>query len=188
MRQNRAKAGVRMFEAEELRALLEKAGPNMKPMILLAANAGLGNSDVAGLCLSHVNLKTGWLTYPRPKTGIERRIPLWPETVEAIKVAIKQRRKPKDRAHQHLAFIGPRGKSYLADNGYRVAQEFNRVLTVAKVKPRRGFYRIRHGFQTVAEGVGTCPPSRASWATRPAVAICPHDTGNELTTTDCLPW
>ena len=152
LRQNRAQGGVRMFEADELRLLVEKAGPNMKAMILLAANAGLGNADVAGLSLSHANLKTAWLTYPRPKTGIERRIPLWPETIEAIKVAIKQRAKPKDKTCQHLAFIGPRGESYLADNGYRVAQEFNRVLTAAKVKPRRGFYGIRHGFQTVAEG------------------------------------
>ncbi|MCD4728171.1 MAG: tyrosine-type recombinase/integrase, partial [Pirellulales bacterium] len=153
LRQNRAKAGKRMFEAEELRALLAVAGPNMKAMILLAANGGLGNSDVAGLTLGAVNLKTGWLNYPRPKTGVERRIPLWPETVEAIQAAIAQRPKPKDKAHKQLVFIGPTGTSYLASNGYRVAGVFVRVLTAAKIKPKRGFYSIRHGFQTVGEGV-----------------------------------
>lgn len=151
LRQNRAKAGPRMFEADELRALLAVAGPNMWAMILLAANGGLGNSDVAGLTFGAVNLKTRWMVYPRPKTGVERRIPLWSETVEAVKVAIAQRPQPKDKANKALIFIGPRGESYLAANGYRVAGEFARVLTAAKVKPKRGFYSIRHGFQTIGE-------------------------------------
>ena len=153
LRQNRAKAGLRMFESDELRGLLAVARPNMKAMILLACNGGLGNADAAGLTFSAVNLKTGWLTYPRPKTAIERRIPLWPETVEAIEAAIAQRPQPKDAMHIQLIFIGPRGESYLAANGYRVAGEFARVLATANVKPKRGFYAIRHTFLTVGEGV-----------------------------------
>jgi integrase len=152
LRQNRAKAGPRMFEREELLALLDKAGINMRAMILLAINGGLGNADVAALPLSAVNLKTGWLTYPRPKTGIERKIPLWTETIDAIKAAIAQRRVPKDAAHKKLVFVGPRGESYLADNGYRVAGEFTRVLDAAAIEPKRGFYAIRHTFQTIGEG------------------------------------
>ncbi len=152
MRVNRNKAGLRMFEAAELWALLAVATVNMRAMILLAANGGLGNADVAGLTFGAVDLKSGWATYPRPKTGIERRIPLWPETVEAVKAAIDQRPQPKDPAHKALIFIGRRGESYLASNGYRVAGEFARVLDAAKVKPKRGFYSIRHTFQTVGEG------------------------------------
>ena len=141
-----------MFEREELLAVLGKAGPNMRAMILLAINGGLGNADVAGVTLSAVNFKTGWLTYPRPKTGIDRRVPLWTETIDAIKVAIAQRRQPKDATHNRLIFIGPRGESYLAANGYRVAGEFARALDAAKIKPKRGFYSIRHSFQTIGEG------------------------------------
>jgi integrase len=152
LRQNRAAAGPKMFEREELLALLAVAGPNMKAMILLGANGGLGNADVAGLPFSAVDLKRGWLTYPRPKTGIERRIPLWPETTEAIKAVLSDRCEPKDQAHKNLMFIGCRGESYLAENGYRVAGEFARVLTATKINPR-GFYGLRHTFQTVAEGV-----------------------------------
>ena len=151
LRKNRAKRGPQMFEAKELRALLDVAGPNMRAMILLAANGGLGNSDVAGITFGAVNLKTSWLTYPRPKTGIERRIPLWAETIGAIKTAIAQRPEPKDVASKALVFIGKRGESYLAVNGYRVAQEFNRTSETANVKPRRGFYSIRHTFQTIGE-------------------------------------
>jgi integrase len=152
LRQNRAKAGPRMFEREELLALLAAAGPNLKAMIHLAINGGLGNNDVAKLPFSAVNLKTRWLAYPRPKTGIERRIPLWRETAEALKTAIKQRPVPTEAAHEQLVFIGQSGKSYLAGNGYRVAGVFVRLLTSAKVSPQRGFYAIRHTFQTIAEG------------------------------------
>jgi len=150
LRKNRA-GRSRMFEPAELQAVLKKVGLNMKAMILLACNGGLGNADVAGLAFSDVNLRTGWLTYPRPKTGIERRIPLWAETVQAVKAAIKARREPKDTAEKNLIFIGTRGESYVCSNGYRVCQEFVRGLTVAKVT-RRGFYSIRHTFQTIGEG------------------------------------
>ncbi len=124
LRKNRADAGPRMFEREELLALLAAAGSNLKTMILLGINGGLGNSDVAGLTFSAVNLTTGWMNYPRVKTGIERRIPLWAETVEAIKAAIAQRPAPNDAADKQLLFIGISGKSYLAGNGYRVAGVF----------------------------------------------------------------
>jgi integrase len=150
LRKNRA-GRSRMFEPAELQVVLKKVGLNMKAMILLACNGGLGNADVAGLAFSDVNLKTGWLTYPRPKTGIERRIPLWAETIKALKAAIKARREPKDSAQKNLIFIGTRGESYVCSNGYRVCQEFVRGLTAAKVT-RRGFYSIRHTFQTIGEG------------------------------------
>jgi integrase len=151
LRQNRAAAGPKMFEREELSALLESAGPNMKAMILLAINGGLGNGDIAGLTFSAVNLKTGWLMYPRPKTGIDRRIPLWTETMRAINDAIAMRQPPKDDADKDLVFISRRGTAYLAANGYRIAGEFIRLLTNAKIK-QRGFYCIRHTFQTIGEG------------------------------------
>jgi integrase len=152
LRQNRAAAGPRMFEASEIAAILKTAGPNVKAMVLLGIQAGLGNADVAGLTFSALDLKGGWLTYPRPKTGIERRIPLWRETVAAIKAARKTRPEPKDPADKNLVFIGARGESYVAANGYRVAQEFTRAVTTAKVTPKRGFYCLRHTFQTIGEG------------------------------------
>ena len=134
-----------------------------------------------------MNLKTGWLTYPRPKTGIERRIPLWPETVEAIRAANSAAAPPKGLRTQCLVFIGRRGEPYLADNGYRVAGEFVRVLTAAKIELKGGFYGLRHTFQTVAEGAGIYRPFRRSWAMRPAAATCRHDTGSALTTIGCWP-
>ena len=81
----------RMFEAVELRAILDKATIPMKAMILLGVNCGMGNADIAALPIKAVDLASGWLDYPRGKTGIPRRCPLWPATVAAIRETLDHR-------------------------------------------------------------------------------------------------
>jgi integrase len=95
MRAHRQKNGHRMFEAEQLRTIIDAADQPLKAMILLGINCGFGNHDCGTLPKSALDLKTGWVNYPRPKTAIERRCPLWPETIEAIQEAIEQRPKAK---------------------------------------------------------------------------------------------
>ena len=80
--------GPRMFEADELRRILCECDPIMRAMVMLGINCGFGQSDVANLPMSAVDLEAGWIDYPRPKTGIERRCPLWPETIESLQEAI----------------------------------------------------------------------------------------------------
>ena len=129
-------------------------------MILLGINGGLGNSDVGWLPTDAIDMKHGWLDYPRPKTGIGRRIPLWKETIEALKTAQAERHAPNDPAHEPLLFISRHGKSYTdpSVNGFRVGQEMQITMDNAKIddKPVRrqglSFYTLRHTFQTVAEG------------------------------------
>ena len=48
----------------------------------------VSDTDCGTLPKSAVDLQAGWVTFPRPKTAIERRCPLWVETVEAIREAI----------------------------------------------------------------------------------------------------
>jgi integrase len=112
LRRLRRSKGPRLFEAAELRALLAAAGTQLRAMLLLAANCGFGNHDCATLPRAALDLDRGWLDYPRPKTGIERRCPLWPETVEALKAALAARPEPKDAAHAGLVFITKYGKSW----------------------------------------------------------------------------
>jgi integrase len=104
-RLHRAQNGPRMFEAHELRTILARAKPQMRAMILLGINCGFGNSDVSALPQRAVNLETGWIDFPRPKTGIPRRCPLWPETVTAIREALARRVAPKDPADEGLVFL-----------------------------------------------------------------------------------
>jgi integrase len=98
-----------------------------------------------------VDLESGWLDWPRPKTAVPRRIPLWPEAIEAVREALDARPKPKDAADRKLLFIGRRGESYVGDRkGYRVTQEFRRTCDKAGIQGRT-FYDLRRTFQTIAE-------------------------------------
>jgi len=151
LRLNRAKNGLRLWEPMEIRKVLHHASPNMHAMILLGINGGLGNTDVGLLPITAVDLTRGRLSYPRPKTGILRRIPLWPETASSIRVVLKTRTEPKNPGDEHLLFIGLRGQSYVGrQRGYRVVQEFDRLKAVAGVTGRT-FYDLRRTFETIGE-------------------------------------
>ena len=80
----RKAAGPRMFEADQIRALLDESNTQMRAMILLGINCAFGNTDVATLPRSRVNLERGWHDFERVKTAVDRRCPLWPETLRAL--------------------------------------------------------------------------------------------------------
>lgn len=74
-------------------------------MILLGVNCGFGNADCATLPIAALDLAGEWLSYHREKTGINRRCPLWPETVEALRDAMEKRPEPKNPEHLGVVFI-----------------------------------------------------------------------------------
>lgn len=153
LRKARAEKGSRLFEAAQLRKLIDAAGVPLKAMLLLAANCGLGNSDCGQLELRHLE-RRGWLNYPRPKTAVERRCPLWPETVKAIKEAIAARPNPKDPADANLVFITRLGAPWakeVADSP--ISKETTKLLDALDMRrPGLSFYSIRHTFQTIGDG------------------------------------
>lgn len=152
IRLHRMELGERLYTAVEIWSLIEPARPNMKAMILLAINGGLGPGDLATLTIDQCDGVREWLDHPRPKTGIARRIPLWPETRDAIRKAIAARREPINPDHARLLFIGRRGESYYDDEAsYRVSQEFDDVRKLTSVSDARTFYDFRRTFQTIGE-------------------------------------
>jgi len=78
------------FTIDQIQALLENANIQMKAMIWLGLNCGFGCTDCAELKWKNIDLKSGRVLFPRGKTGIERNLPLWPETVQALKQIPKQ--------------------------------------------------------------------------------------------------
>ncbi|MCE9556753.1 MAG: tyrosine-type recombinase/integrase [Planctomycetes bacterium] len=152
LRLARAAKGPRMFEAADLRNIIDKAGVPLKAMILLGINCGFGNQDCGSLPLTAVDTKKGWMDYPRPKTGIHRRCHLWPETIEAINKAIAERPVPKTEATAGLLFVTKYGQPWAKDIADSpVTKEFRKVLEELKIhRAGLGFYALRHTFETIA--------------------------------------
>jgi integrase len=169
--------------------LLNAAPTQLRAMILLGIDGALGNSDLANLPLSALDLKGGQLNYTRVKTGIDRRIPLWSETVEALRAVIANRREPTDPIDAGLVFLTTFGQRWVRSavveekhHGKKeikakfddaIAKAFGRLLdTLGLKRPRIGFYTLRHTFGTIAGGckdqaavdsiLGHSDPSRAS--------------------------
>jgi integrase len=154
VRIDRARKGPKLFAADEIRRLIATAGSAMRAMVLLGINAGMGNADCGHLPLSAVDLDRGIIDFPRPKTGIPRRCPLWPETIEAIREASAARPAPKDEAHAGLVFITKYGLPWAKDSADQtLAKEFGKLLRALKINGRTGlgFYTLRHTFRTVAD-------------------------------------
>jgi integrase len=184
LRRHRAKSAPKMFEAEELRSLIdgkdvegengkERIAPDvaLRAMILLGVNLGFGNMDCANLTFDGLDLDGGWINFPRPKTGIERRCPLWPETVAAIRAALAVRVEPAGFPECGRAFLTVRGSPFIkitekvglegeGENKKLFAQsnrkdligiQFGKLLTTLDIHRKRvGFYSLRHVFETVA--------------------------------------
>jgi integrase len=152
LRQARQAKGPRMFEAAQLQRVIKAAGVPLKAMILLGVNCGFGNSDIGNLPLSALgDLKAGWVNFPRPKTGIPRRCPLWPETVKALLEAIGARPTPKLDAAADLVFITKYGLMWTKDTADSpVTKETAKLLKALKLhRPGLNFYALRHTFETI---------------------------------------
>jgi integrase len=169
LRRHRAQNGEKMLEAGQLRAMVQgalvageegpelvRAGAQLKAMILLGLNAGFGNHDCATLPRSALDLDAGWVDFPRPKTGIARRCPLWPETVAAIREALAGRPAPKDEADADLVFLQPSGRRWVRNTEKsrtdNVSVHFCELLKKLGLhRDGLGFYTLRHVFRTVAD-------------------------------------
>lgn len=143
-------SGRRDFEASELRRLIAAAEGPLKAMILLGINAGLGQKDLASLQRSHI--ADGWLNFPRPKTEVERRCPLWPDTLEAIGTLERpQAVHPRDA---DCVFLTERGTRVvrITDRSRTdtVGANFAALMKSLNLNGRRGFYGLRHSFATAA--------------------------------------
>lgn len=142
----------------------------MRAMVYLGLNAGFGNTDVALLPITAVDFGSGFITFPRPKTEIQRRVPMWPETVLALRAAIDCRPEPRDPTDRRLCFLMRTGRPWVrvrvrttddesddrrcpvAAPDDAVAKAFPKLLRNLEINGRRGlgFYTLRRCFETYA--------------------------------------
>lgn len=102
-----------------------------------------------------MDLKKGWMIFPRVKTGIKRRNPLWPETIAALNVAIQQRKRPKQKEDREVVLLSIRGERLVRvtekSRTDGITTGFSKLLKKLDINGRRGlgFYSLRHTFATI---------------------------------------
>jgi integrase len=168
IRKARNESGPRMFEADQIRVMIDEAGIPLKAMIYLGVNCGFGNADVGQLPIDAIDLDKGWIVFPRGKTGITRRCPLWPETTEALQAAIQSRPEPKEAENAKLAFLTKYKQPWHTDRpSSPLSAEFRKFIKsideAAAMEAKEagedpptklyrkglGFYALRHVFETI---------------------------------------
>lgn len=179
LRKVRNDAGAKVFTRDELLTILSaldgepvsvegvatpvklRPNPTLRAMVLLGLNGGLGNSDCANLRESHLDLAGGWLDYPRPKTEVPRRIPLWPESVAALKAALTSRQTPRDPDDAGIVFLTRTRRRFVRMKATdkpeqvlpldMVSKAFGKLLKSLHINGRRnlGFYTLRRQFEIV---------------------------------------
>ena len=148
------------FTVRQIQKLLEYASIQLKAMIWLGLNCGFGCTDCAELQWRNLDLKNGRVNIPRGKTGISRNLPLWPETVQAIKDVPKK---------GDLIFYTRRGNPWVSSirssekdgtekytKNDAVSKEFSKLMKKAGIHAPKGtgFYALRRTAATLAAASG----------------------------------
>jgi len=156
---------AKMFTRKEVQQILNAASPWQKAAVLLGLNCGLGNTDLATLRQSAIDWEGGWLNHPRPKTAVSRRIPLWKETLDALRVALDSRPEPQDKQDADLVFLTRFGQPVVREEPIRledgtrklrvrdtVCDMFLRLFRRLGINRGRSFYSFRHMCETLGGG------------------------------------
>lgn len=159
--------GKNVFTADQVKSLLEAAGPTLRAAVLLGINGGFGNTDCAVLPIAAVDLEAGVIDFERPKTAVRRVVPLWPETVEALRGVLNSEQPPHaDETAARTLFRTESGRPLVrqivkgSENADikkvtyidRLGDWFDELLRAKKLKRRGiGFYTLRHTFRTWAD-------------------------------------
>lgn len=167
IRLQKAKMSAKLIAAEDARLMIEKADPQLKAMMLLGLNCAYGQGDCSALNRSMLAKRPGWIDFPRPKTGIARRSPLWPETIAALKAVEAVRPAPRDPVDADAVFLTRQGVRWVRwiDAGDEkvgtrrdsVADAFHRLAKSLGLSVPGGPYVLRHTFRTVADRMPDFP-------------------------------
>ena len=160
LRRERQKNGTSMFQADQLRAMLAGTEGQLHAMILLGINCGFHNRDCAMLPMRALDLDNGWMDFGRLKTGIDRRCPLWQETIDALRNVLAARPKPKEPEAMEHVFVTRCGqrwqrKDKLTSKGKAniddpISKETTKLLKELSIHRRGlGFKALRHTFETI---------------------------------------
>jgi integrase len=132
--------------------LIESATVQFRPILLLALNAGVGGFDISEIKLDN-RPKGNWFDLPRLKTGTNRRIYLWDETLDAIRRYIVWRGKAQKREDSDKLFLTKTGRAWIetSESGTKdsIGTTFRKLRINAGIRTG-SFYYLRRQFQSKA--------------------------------------
>ena len=123
-----------------------KPSTSLRAMIFLGVNCGFGNADCGTLPRQSLDLVGGWVNYHRPKTGITRRCPLWPETVAALGAALAEQRRSRPIGATRTWCSSPRAGAELAQGEERQPHHEGDAKAARRgssLSGKRHFYALR---------------------------------------------
>jgi integrase len=150
VRIKRRERGRQTFTTDEIKTMLDDSRPFMRAAILLGINGGYTQSEVAEIQRSWLDLEYGAIDHLRGKTAFDRRVTLWPETIEAIKAMPKYQ--PRERKAKGRLFMTRNGRAYSDDGANGIAQAFKRLMKKHKIQlEQTGFGKLRATHRTVSD-------------------------------------
>ncbi len=137
---------------------------NLRAAFYLGLNGGLTPSDLGHLMSHEIDLDNGWIRHVRhkidkakssPREAVQRRIPLWPETIRALRAAMQ----PDGLAlvtrfgrPLRYAQINAAGAGVTVDSVSNLFRDVAREVGVDTAG--KGLSRLRHTLRSVAGGAG----------------------------------
>ena len=144
------------YMAKQIRHLLSCCRTGLLPVsvdvdllraaIYLGINGGYGPSDLCDLTGDAIDLDGALINYARKKTETERVVPLWPETVKALRRVVTP--------GKSIVFANSRGNPLVNGSTHTLSRWFLELLKAAKLdKTGLRFYDLRRTHATVAAQV-----------------------------------
>jgi len=155
-----SKAEKPTFSIAQIQKLLQKACIQMKAMILLGLNCGFGCTDCAELKWGNIDLKKARVCFPRGKTGINRNLPLWMETMEALRSIPKTGElifyTSKDNPWVRMIKSTDKNGREKHTKENAVSKKFSKLIKKTDIKTEKGvgFYTLRRTAATLAAKSG----------------------------------
>jgi len=148
------------FNPEQINKLLSAADVKMKAMIWLGLNCGFGCTDCGQLKWKDLDFENSRVQLARNKTGVRRNLPLWPETIQALKQVPRSGQLVFYTSQGHpwvrtlIKTKGDGERKYTSVN--RVTPRFSELLKKAEIHVPKGtgFYALRRTAATMAARSG----------------------------------
>jgi integrase len=128
------------LEDSEFKILMDRAHPDLAPVILFARHTGMRPAEFRALEWPDMDLEKGWARLRTSKSGDSRMVPLTQEIVDCFS------RVPKERRIGHV--FKHKGKP-LNRQGFSTYQ-FNKARKAAKLPKNVIMYSLRHTWATQA--------------------------------------